>query len=129
MKAVHGNIDGPLALDEDIALYGRISGGATVRSGKRFILHGTIAGDLRVEKVARAIVRGTVAGRIYNDGGRVELFGIADAVASSSHEAVTIINPAAHILGGGNHRSVEPRRSGAKHSPLLRRRFGKRFFD
>ncbi len=118
MKAVHGNIEGPLALDEDIALYGRISGGATVRSGKRFILHGTIAGDLRVEKDARAIVRGTVAGRIYNDGGRVELFGMADAIASSLHDGMTIIDPAAHVLAGRKRRTANYRRSGAKYLPL-----------
>jgi hypothetical protein len=99
MKAVHDNINGPYAIDEDIALYGTITGSATLGSGKRFILHGTIAGDLRIEKGARAILHGTVAGRIYNEGGHVELFGIADAVVNSSRDAVTIIDPAAHVMG------------------------------
>ncbi|RSU54839.1 hypothetical protein [Sphingobium yanoikuyae] len=99
MKAVHDTIDGPFAIEEDIALYGTITGGATLRSGRRFILHGTITGDLKLERGGRAILHGTVVGRIYNDGGRVELFGIADAVANSSGDAVTIIDPAAHVLG------------------------------
>ncbi|WP_237714107.1 hypothetical protein [Novosphingobium sp. Rr 2-17] len=77
MKAVHDNIAGPFAIEEDIALYGTITGGATLCTGRRFILHGTIAGDLRIEKGSRAILHGTVAGGIYNDGGRVELFGMA----------------------------------------------------
>ncbi|MFC0148513.1 hypothetical protein ACFFJ0_11430 [Sphingobium scionense] len=71
-----------------------------------------------MEKDARAVVRGTVAGRIYNDGGRVELFGMADAIASSSRDGVTIIDPAAHVLGGGKPRSAAPRRSGTRHLPL-----------
>ncbi len=98
MKAVHDNIDGPYAIEEDIALYGTIAGGATLCSGKRFILHGTIAGDLSIERDARAILRGTVAGRIFNDGGRVELFGMADAVTNRSRHSVTIIDPAAHLM-------------------------------
>jgi hypothetical protein len=89
MKAVHEKIEGPFAIEEDIALYGMIAGDATLRRGVRFILHGTIA----------AIVHGTVAGRIYNDGGRVELFGIADAVTNGAQDAITIIDPAAHVRG------------------------------
>lgn len=99
MKAVHDAIDGPFVIEEDIALYGTITGSATLHSGRRFILRGTIAGDLRVERGARAILHGTVAGRIYNDGGRVELYGIADAVANSSSDTITIIDPAAHVMG------------------------------
>lgn len=99
VKAVHNSIDGPYVIEEDIALYGTINGGATVQSGRRFILHGTIVGDLKVERGARAILHGTVAGRVYNDGGRVELFGMANAVANSSGDAITVIDPAAHVMG------------------------------
>ncbi len=99
MKAVHEKIEGPFAIEEDIALYGMIAGDATLRRGVRFILHGTIAGNLTIERGARAIVHGTVAGRIYNDGGRVELFGVADAVTNGAQDAITIIDPAAHVRG------------------------------
>lgn len=81
MKAVHEKIDGPFAIEEDIALYGMVAGDVTLHRGIRFILHGTIAG------------------RIYNEGGRVEIFGIADAVANGSRDAITIIDPAAHVRG------------------------------
>ena len=91
MKAVHEKIEGPFAIEEDIALYGMIAGDATLRRGVRFILHGTIAGNLTIERGARAIVHGTVAGRIYNEGGRVELFGIADAVTNGAQDAITIM--------------------------------------
>ena len=99
MKAIHENLDGPMEIHEDVALYGMVSGGATLCSGRRLILRGTIAGDLKVEKGAQAILHGTVAGRIYNEGGRVELYGMADAVANSSRDAVTIIDPGAHVMG------------------------------
>lgn len=99
MRAVHENIEGPFAIEEDIALYGTIAGDATLREGRRFILHGTIMGSLTIEPKARAIVHGTVAGRIINEGGRVELFGMADAVANSADDAVTVIDPKAQVRG------------------------------
>ena len=81
MRTVHDKIEGPFAIKEDIALYGMVAGDATLHRGIRCILHDTIAGNLTIETGARAIVHGTVAGRIYNEGGRVEIFGIADAAA------------------------------------------------
>src|SRR3546814_10429045 len=82
MRAVHDKIEGPFAIEENIALYGMVAGDATLHRGIRFILHGTITGNLTIETGARAIIHGTVAGRLYNEGGRVEIFGIADAVAN-----------------------------------------------
>ena len=105
VKASHENLEGPMEIQEDMALYGIVTGGATLCSGRRLILHGTIAGDLKVQKGARAIVRGTVAGRIYNDGGRVELFGMTDGIANASQDAVTIIDPGAHVLARLIHRA------------------------
>src|SRR3546814_4393359 len=99
MRAVHDKIEGPFAIEENIALYGMVAGDATLHRGIRFILHGTITGNLTIETGARAIIHGTVAGRIYNEGGRVEIFGIADAVANGSRDAITIIDPAAHVPG------------------------------
>ena len=101
MRAVHEKIDGPFAIGEDLAVYGHITQGATLGKGHKLILHGTIAGDLTVEPGARAIVHGTVAGRIYNKGGRVEIFGMADSVENLSPDAATIIDAKAHILRGG----------------------------
>jgi cytoskeletal protein CcmA (bactofilin family) len=100
MRAVHENIEGPFSIGEDLAVYGHITQGATLREGGKLILHGTIAGDLTVEPGARAIIHGTVAGRIYNKGGRVEIFGMAAAVENLSPDASTIIDGAAHILRG-----------------------------
>src|SRR3546814_11003954 len=90
MRAVHDKIEGPFAIEENIALYGMVAGDATLHRGIRFILHGTITGNLTIETGARAIIHGPVAGRIYNEGGRVEIFGIADAVANGSRAAITI---------------------------------------
>ncbi len=100
MRAVHDTIEGPFAIQEDLAVYGLITQGATLCEGIKLVLHGTIAGDLTVEPGSRAIIHGTVAGRIYNKGGRVEMFGMADAVENLSPDAATIIDAAAHILRG-----------------------------
>jgi hypothetical protein len=100
LRAVHENIDGPLAIGEDLAVYGLITQGATLQGGVKLILHGTIAGDLIIEPGARAIIHGTVAGRVCNDGGRAEIFGMVDAVEDLSPDAVTIIAPAAHVRRG-----------------------------
>lgn len=100
MRAVHADIDGPFAIGEDMAFDGTIRGLATILSGRRFILHGTIMGDLTVEPKARAILHGTVAGRIYNQGGRVEIFGMVGAVENLSADADTIIDAGAHVRGG-----------------------------
>jgi len=100
MRAVHDTIEGPFAIQEDLAVYGLITQGATLCEGIKLVLHGTIAGDLTVEPGSRAIIHGTVAGRIYNKGGRFEMFGMADAVENLSPDAATIIDAAAHILRG-----------------------------
>src|SRR3546814_9179820 len=92
MKAVHDKIEGPFAIEEDLALYGMVIGSATLRSGIKLILHGTIAGDLILEPGARAIIHGTVAGRICNEGGRAEIFGFVDGVEDLSPDAVTVID-------------------------------------
>ena len=39
MKAVHDKIEGPFAIEEDLALYGMVTGGATLRRGVKLILH------------------------------------------------------------------------------------------
>src|SRR3546814_17916130 len=89
MKAVHDKIEGPFAIEEDLALYGMVIGSATLRSGIKLILHGTIAGDLILEPGARAIIHGTVAGRICNPGGRAENFGFVDGVEDISPDPCT----------------------------------------
>ncbi|WP_257558150.1 hypothetical protein [Sphingobium sp. CFD-2] len=97
MRVVHETLEGPYRIEEDIALYGLIAGDAILCRGARLLLHGTIAGNLTVETGARAVLHGTVAGRITNDGGRIELFGSADAISNVSFSAITIIDPKAYV--------------------------------
>src|SRR3546814_17497884 len=99
MRAVHDKIEGPFAIEENIALYGMVAGDATLHRGIRFILHGTITGNLTIETGARAIIPVPVAGRIDNDGSRVEILGIADAVPTRSTAAITILQPPPHSRG------------------------------
>lgn len=107
MRAVHENIEGPFSIEEDLAVYGLITAGATLRAGVRLVLHGTIAGDLTVEADARATIHGTVAGRILNHGGKVEVFGLAQGVEDMSPQARSIIGPSGtcrHVRTAGQRR-------------------------
>lgn len=97
MRAIHDRIKGPLTIDEDLAIYGMVTKGATLAGGRKLVLHGTIAGDLIIERGARAIIHGTVAGRVQNKGGRAEIFGMANSIENLAPDAVTIINPSAHV--------------------------------
>src|SRR3546814_11731504 len=83
-----------------------VAGDGTLHRGIRFIRHGTITGNLKIESGARAIIHGTVAGRIYNEGVRVEIFVIADAVANGTRDAITLIDPAPHVRGRSRPRPV-----------------------
>ena len=124
MKAVHDKIEGPFAIEEDLALYGMVIGSATLRSGIKLILHGTIAGDLILEPGARAIIHGTVAGRICNEGGRAENVGLVDL-----RQPVRVHRPGVgvvevsrradrHVAGRGRHGPhVELLRSRLRHLP------------
>src|SRR3546814_4588729 len=106
MRAVHDKIEGPFAIEENIALYGMVAGDATLHRGIRFILDGTITGNLTIETGARAIIHGTVEGRLYNEGGRVEIFGIADDATTGSRDAITINDLADHVRGRPRHTSA-----------------------
>lgn len=106
MKVVHGTIEGPFSAEEDIVIHGMITAGATLREGVKLILHGMITGNLVIEPQARAVIHGTVNGAILNYGGRVELFGTADAVADRSPDAVTVVNPTALVREQRDTRNV-----------------------
>jgi len=100
MRAVHEDVEGPFVVEEDLAIYGVITGGATLRSGVKLILHGTIAGDLIIEPRARAIIHGTVAGRVRNEGGHAEIFGLVEAIEDLSPTAVSVVDAVAHVGRG-----------------------------
>ena len=109
MRAIHENIDGPMTIDEDLAIYGLVTAGAVLQPGVKLILHGTIAGDLTIGPGSRAIIHGTVAGRVRNDGGRAEIFGMVDRVEDRSPDAVSVIDAAAHVRRGRGPSTVSAR--------------------
>ena len=99
MRKLDGKIEGPFCIEEDTAMHGMITVGAVVRGGVKLVLHGMVTGDLMVESNARVVIHGMVNGVVINDGGRVEIFGTVDAVADRSPDAITIIDPVAHVRG------------------------------
>src|SRR3546814_13052373 len=99
MRAVHDKIEGPFAIEENIALYGMVAGDATLHRGIRFILPGTTTGHLRIETGASATISGTVAGRRSHEGRSVEIYGIAVAVHHGMRDTTQRNHPTAHAPG------------------------------
>lgn len=90
MRALHGRLDGPCRIEEDLAVYGMVTGNAQVVGGSRLILHGTVAGDLIIERGASASIHGTVTGWVRNMGGKAEIFGVVNGCATMPGGATTI---------------------------------------
>jgi hypothetical protein len=80
MDEYAGHHEGPLTLDCDLVMRGRVKGNVTVAAGSRLDLQGTIMGDLIIQEGGAAIVRGAVAGALINHGGDVEVLGIVNCV-------------------------------------------------
>ncbi len=97
MRRVDDKLQGPVLIEEDLAVHGIVTGDATLSSGAKLVLHGTITGDLIIEPRAKAIIHGTVNGMVINDGGRAEIFGTVDVIMDRSPEAVTVVDPVASV--------------------------------
>ncbi|MGY6570250.1 MAG: hypothetical protein ACXIVE_14745 [Salinarimonas sp.] len=80
MAEISGQYEGPLTLECDLVMRGRVKGTVTVPSGSRLDLEGVIMGDLVVEEGGAAIVHGAVAGALINHGGDVEVRGTVNCV-------------------------------------------------
>jgi hypothetical protein len=80
MDEYAGHHDGPLTLDCDLVMRGRVKGSVTVPAGSRLDLQGTIMGDLTIQEGGAAIIRGAVAGAVINHGGDVEVLGVVNCV-------------------------------------------------
>lgn len=80
MDEMTGHLDGPLTLECDLLMRGRVKGAVTVPAGSRLDLEGVIMGDLIVQEGGAAVVRGAVAGTLVNHGGDVEVLGVVNCV-------------------------------------------------
>jgi len=80
MAEISGQLEGPLTLECDLVMRGRVKGTVTVPSGSRLDLEGLIMGDLVVEEGGAAIIHGAVAGTLVNHGGDVEVRGTVNCV-------------------------------------------------
>lgn len=115
MRAVHGRLDGPCRIEEDLAVYGMVTGSAEVVGGSRLILHGTVAGDLIIDTGASASIHGTVTGWVRNMGGKAEIFGVVNG-AETLPGGVTTIRPGALVR---QPRSDAPAKPGGVGSALV----------
>jgi hypothetical protein len=80
MTEISEQIEGPLTLECDLVMRGRVKGTVTVPSGSRLDLEGLIMGDLVVEEGGAAIIHGTVTGTLVNHGADVEIRGTVNSV-------------------------------------------------
>jgi hypothetical protein len=80
MDEYAGHYEGPLTLDCDLVMRGRVKGNVTVPAGSRLDLEGTIMGDLTIAEGGAAVIRGAVAGAVINHGGDVEVLGTVNCV-------------------------------------------------
>ena len=86
---MNGQIQGPYVITDDLEMFGQITAGATLKTGKKLILHGQITGDLDVEAGATAELHGSVNGIVRNHGGLVIVYGVVDAVQNTTLAART----------------------------------------
>ncbi|SAL52687.1 hypothetical protein [Caballeronia concitans] len=92
MEILGGIIKGPLHVDRDLEVLGRVAGDVTVQTGCRLLLlRGVVTGDVIIKAGARATLDGRVFGTVFNHGGRVEIRGTVGAVVDTSQAAQTLL--------------------------------------
>jgi autotransporter passenger strand-loop-strand repeat protein len=60
--------------------------GARVKSGGSLDVSGMVSGDVTVERGGYAVIRGSVSGTVINNGGTVEIRGMANRLQANSGE-------------------------------------------
>ena len=75
--------------------------GAHVRSGGSLDVSGMVTGDVTVERGGYAVIRGQVNGVVVNNGGRVEVHGMANRVQANGGET-TIHGMVQSVSGPGS---------------------------
>ncbi len=99
MEKIIGRIRGDVTIAKDTHQSGIIDGAVMVTEKAVFELHGMVTGEVTIEEGATVYLRGTVNGDVVNNGGRLEVIGIANArVIRNGGE--TIIDPDATVRDG-----------------------------
>jgi hypothetical protein len=75
MKRIEGKFPGPVFIDEDTSLHGKVEGDVTVAPGVTLLAHGMIAGNLDIGLGATVELRGMVAGSSLNRGS-LKVYGV-----------------------------------------------------
>ena len=98
MRSEYGFISGPADVDDDLKLYGMVTGDCTVRSGAALELFGMVTGNLTVEDGGLAQVRGMVCGNTLN-AGHLAVYGMIVGSLSTTSEGITTVVAGAQING------------------------------
>jgi hypothetical protein len=99
VKTIAQRVQGPLIVDEPVAVYGLVVTHVHVTRRGELHLHGVVLGDVRVSPYGRAAIHGRVGGTVFNDDGEVEVRGVVGNVCSSD-DASTVIAETAIIQRG-----------------------------
>lgn len=98
MRVEHGQVPGPVVINDDYVLHGMVTGDAMVSRGGHLQLFGIVTGDLRIEDGGSAEVRGIVSKDVLN-AGSLEVYGIIVGRLSSTSEASTTLVPGSQVNG------------------------------
>lgn len=99
---LRGKYGTPMFVSGELFLFGMTTAPVTVRKGGKLILHGIITADLIVEPQGTAVVYGMVNGTTFNRGGRLEVYGIVEALDGDGVGS-TIVGPEAIVRGPTYH--------------------------
>ena len=96
MKETNEKINGDFPINEDLVMFGMITGNANVLRGVTFILHGMVCKDLIIEANGIVEIHGMVNGDVINNGGKLSVYGmIIGSLIKNGGE--TLIDPNAVI--------------------------------
>ena len=76
MRDLTAKIDHDITVDQDLVLYGMLTGRATVLSGAHFDVRGMVTGEIVLERGGRVSLYGMLTGTLLNRDGRVDVYGM-----------------------------------------------------
>lgn len=98
MRAESGKIEGDLGVQEDVAIYGMVTGSILVTGGILH-LHGMCLKNVIVRSGGTAKLHGMVSGDAINEGGSLEVLGTVNGAVRTVN-GTTVVSPSAVVVRG-----------------------------
>ena len=97
MRSENGQIEGDLYLDDELQLYGQVTGKTVVEHGGVLHLFGRCTHGLIVKAGGKAVIHGMVSGSVRNEGGYLEVQGMVIGRITTISQGETIIGHSATV--------------------------------